>query len=156
VTQIQHGAWKASIDDVEMQALNENGETITVKARQVVRKPVCFMREILRMYSKPGDVALEFVAGSAPMTRACLLEGRICLGMDFDQAVVNAVRAHMVEFRKTVVSKLPRQLPKMKKANRGGGGVLGTPEEEKEEEKEEEEGYAFANTKEAYDVELVC
>jgi len=104
---LQVGAWKHSFDNVQEFSGSDYDDGAPTIIRKNVRTPICFLRELVRMHSKPGDVVLEWACGSAPTLRACLLEGRICLGLDNDRRVVVSVRNHMMEFRKWVLSKLP-------------------------------------------------
>ena len=47
-------------------------------------KPIGWLREMLRAWTKPGDLVLDLYAGRATMARACRLEGRRYLGAEID------------------------------------------------------------------------
>jgi hypothetical protein len=74
--------------------------------RKGLTKSVTILREFLRIYSNPGDTVLELCSGSAPGARASLYEGRICVAVDCDELVVNAVKAHLEDLHTTVNEKL--------------------------------------------------
>jgi hypothetical protein len=76
--------------------------------RKGLRKSVTVIRELLRIYSKPGDTILELCCGSAPGARASVYEGRICVALDCDEDVVNAVTAHLQDLHTTVKEKLDK------------------------------------------------
>jgi DNA modification methylase len=50
----------------------------------VNQKPVELLRYILRLYTDPGDLVLDFAAGSFSMGVACELEGRNFIGIEQD------------------------------------------------------------------------
>ena len=47
-------------------------------------KPVEWLRQMVRAWTKPGDLVLDLYAGMAPMARACALEGRRYVGAEID------------------------------------------------------------------------
>ena len=142
---MQIGAFKPSHDDVMMETLHDTNETIIEKVRQGIRKGIRFQRELLRNHTKPGHIVLEFAAGSAPVTRACIMEGRIALAMERDEPIVKAVEAHMVDFKSTVISTLPVKLPKMKKKGAISGLASDVQHAVEKPAVEEEEPELFGN-----------
>jgi site-specific DNA-methyltransferase (adenine-specific) len=48
------------------------------------RKPVALLRDLLRMYSNPGDLVLDNVMGSGTTGEACVQEGRRFLGIELN------------------------------------------------------------------------
>ena len=48
------------------------------------RKPVAWMREWLRRWTRPGDLVVDPYAGLGSVAEACLLEGRRYLGAEID------------------------------------------------------------------------
>ena len=142
---MQIGAFNPSHDDVMMETLNDKNETIIEKVRQGIRKGICFQRELLRNHTMPGHVVVEFAAGSAPVTRACITKGRIALAMDMDEPIVKAVEAHMVDFKSIVISTLPVKLPKMKKKSTIGELASNVQQAVEKPTEEEEEPELFGN-----------
>lgn len=62
------------------------------------RKPVDWLRNMLRAWTDPGDLVLDLWAGLAPMAVACRMEGRRYVGAEIDPdrhgvGVVSVVRA---------------------------------------------------------------
>jgi hypothetical protein len=65
--------------------------------REKVQKPFDLCRELLRMYTAPGDIVLEMCCGTAPFAMAGLLEGRHVLSLDVDATVVDLASARLEE-----------------------------------------------------------
>jgi hypothetical protein len=149
---MQVGAFKPSHDDVMMETLNDKNETVVEKVRQGIRKGICFQRELVRNHTKPGHIVLELAAGSAPVTRACIMEGRIALAIERDEPIVKAVEAHMVDFKSTVISTLPVKLPKMKKKGTIGSLASDVQQAVEKPTEEEEEPELFGNDDDYDDV----
>jgi DNA modification methylase len=108
----QHTTTAKKCDNVYY--LNEGGtedspgeDTLSDRVvRKGLTKSVAILREVLRIYSKPGDIVLELCSGSAPGARASVYEGRMCVAVDCDELVVNAVKAHLEDLHTTVNEKL--------------------------------------------------
>ena len=58
--------------------------------RHSTQKPLALMRYIIRTYSSPGDVVLDFCAGSGTTGRACDAEGRQFVGIELRDCKVVA------------------------------------------------------------------
>jgi site-specific DNA-methyltransferase (adenine-specific) len=54
-------------------------------AKHPTQKPQELLRKLIRMYSKPGDVVLDFCAGSGSTGKAAIDEGRNFIGIEKDQ-----------------------------------------------------------------------
>ncbi len=54
--------------------------------RHPTQKPLALMRYMIRTYSQPGAVVLDFCAGSGTVGRACAVEGRQFIGIDLNAA----------------------------------------------------------------------
>jgi hypothetical protein len=125
----QVAGFSPSVDDVKL-LYEDDGLITTVNVRgdpHGVRKPTGLLRELTRMYSKYGDVVVEVACGSAPASRASLLEGRICLSVDRDRSIIPSVKAHLSELRENLISSLhTKQISKKRK------GTASKEEEETE------------------------
>tara|TARA_R110000868_G_scaffold129642_2_gene338721 strand:+ start:1869 stop:2603 length:735 start_codon:yes stop_codon:yes gene_type:complete len=47
-------------------------------------KPIPWLRDMVRAWTKPGDVVIDLYAGKAALARACAAEGRRYLGAEID------------------------------------------------------------------------
>lgn len=47
-------------------------------------KPLAWLRQMVRAWTKPGDLVVDLYAGMAPMAQACMLEGRRYIGAEID------------------------------------------------------------------------
>ena len=86
--------------------------------REKVQKPFALCRELMRMYTSPGDIVLEMCCGTAPFAMAGLLEGRHVLSLDVDKTVVELASARLVEAKKAMLAKLPAVKSALKKRKR--------------------------------------
>ena len=118
------------MDDVHFLPRTEGEKPSPV--RKVVRKSVTFLRELLRIYSNPGDTVLEICSGSSPACRASVMEGRNCVAVDNDLEVVNAVSAHVSMLHEKVNKSLtsgsqpPLQFKRKKKRKKGSHQEINT------------------------------
>lgn len=58
-------------------------------------KPVGLLRWLVRTYSNPGDLVLDFCTGSGSTGEAALVEGRRFLGIERDPALVETARRRL-------------------------------------------------------------
>lgn len=62
-------------------------------------KPVGWYREMLRRWTKPGDLVLSVYSGLFPEGRACALEGRRCIGAEIDPERHAAAVGRLAQWR---------------------------------------------------------
>ena len=120
---LQVAGFSAEVDDVKMMEENEDGSTTVTNLRgepNPVRKPSNLLRELIRVYSKFGDVVVEVACGSAPAARASLQEGRVCLSVDRDPRVILPVRTHLIAMRERLSETLHTKQISLKRKVRVG------------------------------------
>ena len=66
-------------------------KTELLKRIHPTQKPVGLLCEILKDYSKPGDIILDPYLGSGSMLIACEHTGRTCYGMEIDPLYVDVI-----------------------------------------------------------------
>lgn len=59
------------------------------------QKPVALIRRLVRALSCPGDIVLDFFAGSGTTTRVCIEEGRHSISSDVDPALKDYLARHL-------------------------------------------------------------
>ena len=62
-------------------------------------KPIGWLVEMVRRWTRPGDLVVDVYAGLAPLARACRVTGRRYLGCEIDARRASAARARLAQFR---------------------------------------------------------
>ena len=61
------------------------------------QKPLAILDRIVRVHSRPGDLVLDFFAGSGTTGEAALLRGRRCILADDNPEAIGVMRSRLVE-----------------------------------------------------------
>jgi len=68
----------------------------SIKNRQhPTEKPVALLRDLIRTYSRPGDVVLDLTMGSGSTGEAAMLEDRKFLGCELDKTFYNICKSRL-------------------------------------------------------------
>lgn len=95
-----------------------NGKTETTKGRMIfdhfdwirdnpkiypkihpTQKPVGLLKELIQIFTDPGDVVIDPVAGSGSTLRACMETGRIGYGFEVDKHFYQLAKENMLNFQ---------------------------------------------------------
>lgn len=58
-------------------------------------KPLMLMRQLIRHYSRPGDIVLDPFGGSGTTAEAAVLEGRLCLIIEREKEFCDTIRSRV-------------------------------------------------------------
>ena len=70
-------------------------DTVTPKIHPT-QKPVPVLKELIRIFTDPGDVVIDPVAGSASTLRACAEIGRSCYGFEIKKDFYRLAKEKML------------------------------------------------------------
>ena len=70
------------------------------------QKPVKLLKKLIEIFTDPGDVVIDPVAGSGSTLRACRELGRSCYGFEVDRAIYNRAKNEMLAEPENVQLKL--------------------------------------------------
>ena len=62
------------------------------------QKPVNLLKRLIEVFTDPGDVVIDPVAGSGTTLRACAELGRTCYGFEVDKDFYKAAKERMLVF----------------------------------------------------------
>lgn len=68
------------------------------------QKPVAVIRRLILALSNPGDIVLDFFAGSGTTTRVCIEENRHSIASDIDSKLQEYLEAHLAQIRTDLFS----------------------------------------------------